>query len=150
MSSLERRLDRLTKLVQRLSDQSRRRIPIIVEGRKDEASLRELGINGPILCLKAQGKSFFEFLEGIGSNRKIIVLTDFDTEGKKLAKILVNELSKKRIKVDDSIWKQAGALVRQDIHTIQELGSCIEGMQRRVVTAKENNSAGSRSKKLNV
>jgi len=150
LSSLERRLDRLTRLVQRLSDQSRRGTPIIVEGRKDEGSLRELGINGPILCLKAQGKSFIEFLEDIGSNRKVIVLTDFDTEGKKLAKMLVNELSKKRIRVDDSIWKQVGALVRQDIHTVQELGSCIEGMLRRVGTAKENYRKGSRPKKLYV
>ena len=150
LSSLERRLDRLNRLVQRLSDQSRRGIPIIVEGRKDEGSLRELGINGPILCLKAQGKSFPEFLEGISSTRRIIVLTDFDTEGKKLAKILVNELSKRKIKVDDSIWKQVGALVRQDIHTIQELGSCIEGMHRRVWTTRENYKEGSRSKKLYV
>jgi 5S rRNA maturation endonuclease (ribonuclease M5) len=142
LSGLERRLDRLTELVKRLSDQSRRGTPIVVEGRKDEGSLRELGINGPILCLKAQGKSFFEFLESIGSNRKVIVLTDFDAEGKKLAKMLVNELSKRRIKVDDSIWRQVGALVRQDIHTVQELGGCIEGMQRRVVTAKENDRQG--------
>jgi len=103
-----------------------------------------LGVKGPILCLKAQGKSFFEFLEGIGSSRKIIVLTDFDMEGKKLAKMLVNELSKKRIEADDSIWKQVGALVRQDIHTVQELGNCIEGMQRRVGTAEENDREGSR------
>jgi len=147
LSSLERRLDRLTRLVQRLSDQSRRGTPIIVEGRKDEESLRKLGMNGPILCLKAQGKSFFEFSEGIGSNRKVIVLTDFDMEGKKLAKMLVNELSKKKVKVDDSIWKQVGALVRQDIHTVQGLGSCIEGMLRRVRTAKENDREGSRPKK---
>jgi len=150
LSSLERRLDRLTKLVQQLTDQSRRGTPIIVEGRRDEGSLRELGIDGPILCLKAQGKSFFEFLEGIGSNRKVIVLTDFDMEGKKLAKMLVNELSKKKVKVDDSIWKQVGALVRQDIHTVQGLGSYIEGMLRRVRTAKENDREGSRPRKLYV
>ena len=138
MSSLERRLDRLTKLVQHLTDQSRRGTPVIVEGRRDEGSLRELGIDGPILCLKAQGKSFFEFLDGICSNRKVIILTDFDMEGKKLAKMLVKELSKRRIKADDYIWKQVGALVRQDIHTVQELGSCIEGMQRRVRTSKED------------
>jgi len=138
LSSLERRLDRLTKLVQHLTDQSRRGTPVIVEGRRDEGSLRELGIDGPILCLKAQGKSFFEFLDGICSNRKVIILTDFDMEGKKLAKMLVKELSKRRIKADDYIWKQVGALVRQDIHTVQELGSCIEGMQRRVRTSKED------------
>ena len=150
MSSLERRLDRLTKLVQHLTDQSRRGTPIIVEGRRDEGSLRELGIEGPILCLKAQGKSFFEFLDGICSNRKVIVLTDFDIEGKKLAKMLVKELSKRRIKADDYIWKQVGALVRQDIHTVQELGSCIEGMQRRVRTSKEDDRERGRSKKLYV
>ena len=150
MSSLERRLDRLTKLVQHLTDQSRRGTPIIVEGRRDEGSLRKLGIEGPILCLKAQGKSFFEFLDGICSNRKVIVLTDFDMEGKKFAKMLVKELSKRRIKADDYIWKQVGALVRQDIHTVQELGSCIEGMQRRVWTSKEDGRERGRSKKLYV
>lgn len=147
LSSLERRLNRLTKLVQRLSEQSHRGSPIVVEGRKDEGSLRKLGIDGPILCLKAQGKNFFEFLEGVGSNRKIIVLTDFDTEGSKLAKMLVSELSKRRIKVDDCVWKQVGGLVRQEIHTVQELGSCIEALQRRVETAKKNDREGSHSKK---
>lgn len=150
MPSLERRLDRLTGLVQRLSDQSHHGTPIIVEGRKDEESLRTLGVNGPILCLKAKGKGFFEFLEDVGSNRKVIVLTDFDIEGKKLAKRLVNELSKKRIKVDDSIWRQMRALIRQDIHTVEELRSCIEGIERRVRTAKENAREGSRPKKLYV
>jgi len=150
LSSLERRLDRLTKLVQHLTGQSRRGTPIIVEGRRDEGSLRELGIEGPILCLKAQGKSFFEFLDVICSNRKVIVLTDFDIEGKKLAKMLVKELSKRRIKADDYIWKQVGALVRQDIHTVQELGSCIEGMERRVRTSKEDDRERGRSKKLYV
>ena len=137
MSSLERRLDRLTRLVQRLSDQSNRGTPIIVEGRKDEESLRKLGISGPILCLKAEGKGFFEFLEGIGSAKRVIVLTDFDTEGKKLAKMLVNELSKRRIKVDDSLWRYVRALIRQDIHAVQELGSRVEEMQTRVKAAKE-------------
>jgi len=150
LSSLERRLDRLTKLVQHLTGQSRRGTPIIVEGRRDEGSLRELGIEGPILCLKAQGKSFFEFLDGICSNRKVIVLTDFDIEGKNLAKMLVKELSKRRIKADDYIWKQVGALVRQDIHTVQELGGCIEGMERRVRTSKESDRERGRSKKLYV
>ncbi len=128
----------MTRLVQRLSDQSHRGTPIIVEGRKDEESLRKLGMDGPILCLKAEGKGFFEFLEGIDSNRKIIILTDFDKEGKKLAKMLLNELSKRRIKVDDSIRKQIEGLIRQDIHTVQELRDWIEGMQTRVRTAEEN------------
>jgi len=147
LSSLERRLDRLIRLLKRLSDQSHRGTPIIVEGRKDEESLRKLGMEGPILCLKAEGKGFFEFLEGVGSVRRVIVLTDFDTEGKKLAKMLVSELSKRRIKVDDSIWKQVGALIRQDIHTVQELENCIEGMQAQVETSKEKNMAGTRPKK---
>jgi len=102
-------------------------------------------VKGPILCLKAHGKSFFEFLEEIGSSTRIIVLTDFDTEGKKLAKMLVNELSKKRIDADDSIWRQVGALIRQDIHTVQDLGSCIEGMQVRVRTV---NDAAKRGRRL--
>jgi len=147
LSSSERKLDRLTRLLKRLSDHSHRGTPIIVEGRKDEESLRKLGIEGPILCLKAEGKGLFEFLEGIDSVKRVIVLTDFDTEGKKLAKMLVSELSKRRIKVDDSMWKQVGALIRQDIHTVQELGNCIEGMRSQVETSKEKNRVGTSPKK---
>ncbi len=147
MSSLERRLDRLTRLLKRLSDHSNRGTPIIVEGRKDEESLRKLGIEGPILCLKAEGKGLFEFLEGIDSVKRVIALTDFDTEGKKLAKMLVSELSKRRIKVDDFIWKKVGALIRKDIHTVQELGNCIEGMRAQFETSKEKNRVGTRPKK---
>src|SRR5260370_36849490 len=88
-----RKMDRATRIFEDLQVQSEAGVPIIVEGRRDEAALRKLGIKGTILCLKATGEPRFRFIERLDGSKRAIVLTDFDREGGQLGKRLFQELS---------------------------------------------------------
>ncbi len=70
---------------------------IIVEGKKDRAALEKLGLNSFVL----HGKDFFHRIQEIaGYNRVVLILTDFDKEGKMLYSKIAKELEKYGIKVN--------------------------------------------------
>ncbi len=71
---------------------------IIVEGKRDKKALNELGINNVILI----DKPIYLLIEEITrENKKAIILTDFDLEGRKLYSRIKNELNRNGIKVKD-------------------------------------------------
>jgi len=126
LSARERRLDAVTGLIEVLVERSRHGIPIIVEGSKDVKTLRSLGVQGPVFCVKSRRLGLFDFLETIATHSEVIVLTDFDKEGRALAWRLRRDLSQMRIKTDTEIWKQLKALTRSEIVGIESLGKYLE------------------------
>lgn len=76
-------------------------MPIIVEGRRDERALRDIGIKGEILKI-SNGMSLFEFCEAISERyEEVILMTDLDKEGNKLTKNLRNYLIYKGVKINE-------------------------------------------------
>ncbi len=72
---------------------------IIVEGPKDKASLKKLGLENIIYL---RGKPLFEVVEWVASlTDECIILTDLDKEGKKLYSVLKAELQKHGVKIND-------------------------------------------------
>lgn len=126
MSAAERRLEAVIGLIEVLVERSKHGIPIIVEGSKDVRTLRSLGVQGPIFCVKSRRLGLFDFLETIAIHSKVIVLTDFDKEGRALAWRLRRDLSQMRIKTNTEIWKQLKALTRSEIVGIESLGKYLE------------------------
>lgn len=125
MSSRKRRRERLEKILARISSESRSGTVIIVEGRKDEAALRRLGMTGPIVCFKSSGKGLADFLGGIDA-KKAIVLTDFDEEGKDLSDRITEELAHLHMSTNLILRKQLGAIIKQEARTIQDLFRHVE------------------------
>src|SRR5437879_12482747 len=78
-----RRMERATRIFQDLQVQSEAGVPIIVEGRRDEAALRKLGITGTILCLKATREPTFRLIARLDGYTTETVLTDCDLDGSK-------------------------------------------------------------------
>ena len=132
-SAHERIYERMERLIQKLVAKSKLGMPIIVEGRKDERSLRRLGIEGNILCIKSAGVGFFDFIERVKPSREAIVLTDFDWEGKQLSLQLLKELTSNRIKADDSFRKQFRSLCRSEVRSVEELADYVERLRQIVV-----------------
>jgi len=128
MSSQERKREKLERILWRIAGESSSGTIIIVEGRKDKAALRRLGLTGPILCFKSSRKRLADFLSDIDAG-KAIVLTDFDREGKDLSVRMAEELSHLKIRVDHALRERLGALVRQDARTIQDLFGYVERMR---------------------
>ncbi|MBN1386741.1 toprim domain-containing protein [Candidatus Woesearchaeota archaeon] len=72
--------------------------PLIVEGKKDVAALRNIGIRNRIFSLN---KPLYSFVEQIvESTDSIIILTDLDREGKELYHKLKTGLERFGVKVD--------------------------------------------------
>jgi 5S rRNA maturation endonuclease (ribonuclease M5) len=65
--------------------------PVIVEGRKDSAALKNLGI-GNVIEIK-RNASMLEIVESMHGIREVAILTDLDQEGKILRKKLLPLLS---------------------------------------------------------
>ena len=125
------KMEQTEEVLRQLLSQSEVGVPIIVEGRRDEAALRKLGINGVIHCLKARGESRFEFLERLNGSNEAILLTDFDREGKELTEWLHNELSRRGVRSDFTLWRRIRSLARTEVHAVEELPSFIRALEAR-------------------
>lgn len=125
-----RRYEQIQKLLLKLSEKSKLGAAILVEGIKDEESLRAIGICGNIFTIKNYRGRIYDFLESIASNfHEAIVLTDFDLEGDSLAAEVSRELAHMRVKTDILLRRQLGANLRPDIRSVQELRGFIENTE---------------------
>jgi 5S rRNA maturation endonuclease (ribonuclease M5) len=124
-------MERATRILQDLQEQSESGTPIIVEGRRDEAALRKLGIKGTIHCLKATGEPRFRFIERLDGSKRAIVLTDFDREGAELGTWLYQELSRRGIRADNQMWRKIRSVARTDIRSVEELPSFVRALEIR-------------------
>jgi len=70
---------------------------IIVEGKKDVAALKKLGIKNIIAISR---KPLYSFIDGINA-KDVILLTDLDPTGKKLYNVLKHQLQAKGIRIDN-------------------------------------------------
>lgn len=107
---------------------------MIVEGPNDVKTLRKLGITGPIFCAKSRRLGLVDFLDSIATHSEVIVLTDFDKEGRALAWRLRRDLSQMRVKVNVEIWKQLKALARSEMVGIENLGKYLDRLAASLLT----------------
>lgn len=131
LTSTERKFDRLTKMLQKLSIKGENGIPIFVEGKKDLAALRKLGIKGTIICVKNSGKILIDFLDEVKS-KEIMLFMDFDENGVALAKYITQHLESKGVKVDSTLWMEIKSLIRKDVKDIEGIPSYLERLKKLV------------------
>ena len=81
------RAERLREVIEKLSEINKT-IPILVEGKKDAAALRTLGLVGEIITVH-RGKSIYDFCLDISERfHRVIILPDWDKTGENLNKAL--------------------------------------------------------------
>jgi len=85
------RADRLREALQTLYEVNKR-VPVIVEGRRDIEALRKIGLVGDIIALHG-GKGLYEFCEDIADRfSHVVLLMDWDDKGEKLFRSLADHL----------------------------------------------------------
>jgi 5S rRNA maturation endonuclease (ribonuclease M5) len=104
--------------------------PIIVEGERDEQSLRKIGLDGTILKLNV-GKSIFNFCETLTDYEKIIILPDWDRKGHEIRDKLKHALFANGIKPDDSYWMGLKHLCSREIKEVEHLNNFLENLKKR-------------------
>ena len=125
------KMEETQRIIDELRTQSEAGVPIIVEGRRDEAALRRLGVAGEVHCLKARGESRHEFLDRLDGTKEAIVLTDFDREGKELETWLYKELSQRGVKSDLKLWISMRSLARTEVRSVEELPNFVRALEAR-------------------
>lgn len=113
---------RLSRIVEELSSCVEQGMPILIEGKKDEEALRELGINGNIIKVSGSGLKLFEVAEiAAKTSSKVIILTDFDKKGNILAKKLSEDIQSLGSHPDLNIRKNIIKITRRYIKDIESL-----------------------------
>jgi len=129
----EKKLERILKLLEKLTTESTKGIPIIVEGQNDINALHKLGLEGDII-LASSGKSFLDVLGEIEERRKreVILLMDFDRHGKEWTHRLTHRLEEMKITPNLHFWKELLSLVGHDIKDIEGLATYLETLKKKV------------------
>ncbi len=91
---LKDKLEKIEQIIAQLTEESAKGKPIVVEGKKDEDTLRDLGVCGTIITVKTGGKSFLQATVEIEALREteIILLLDFDRRGREGTKTFAGRL----------------------------------------------------------
>ncbi len=99
---------------------------IVVEGVHDKEALEELGVTKDIAIYSA-GFSCTGFVEYLMKRyRRIVILTDYDREGKKLNKRLTLRLEREGVKVDTRCRERIGRILGiRGIRTIESITSLL-------------------------
>jgi 5S rRNA maturation endonuclease (ribonuclease M5) len=96
-------------------------IPIIVEGKKDEAALRRLGTRGEILRLNT-GLSILNFCEQVAKKYdEVIILPDWDVKGKQLFEKLKNNFKYNNVKTVKKFWRDFRRFCSKEILEVEYL-----------------------------
>lgn len=102
--------------------------PVIVEGKRDAAALKNLGFNGTIIELN-DGTSVLTTIERIfqdqGSSTEFIILMDWDKTGNKLAKQLISYGEACDLNPNDEFRRALSIITAKEISCIEELPSFV-------------------------
>ncbi len=131
---LKEKVEKIEKTIANLAEESAKSKPIVVEGKKDVETLRDLGVSGAIFTLKTGGKSFLETtteIEELGV-REVVLLLDFDKRGKEGTKRLQQDLERAKVKVNVGFWHELHGLVGREVQCIESLTSYLKTLHEKV------------------
>ena len=99
---------------------------IVVEGKKDKSALNQIGVKANICTIKSSNLSVSNYAISLGrkmqeKNQKVLILTDFDKEGNKLAKSLMNKLQHWDVEIDRQTRALLKSYLKKDLTTIESL-----------------------------
>lgn len=113
---------KLLSIMEELHDCAEKGMPILIEGKKDEEALRNLGINGNFIKVSGSPLKLFEIAEIAAlSSSKIIILTDFDKKGNQLARKLSEDIQRLGSNPDLQLRRKIMAITRRYIKDIESL-----------------------------
>ncbi|UCH56989.1 MAG: toprim domain-containing protein [Candidatus Bathyarchaeota archaeon] len=102
---------------------------VVVEGQRDAEALRNLGFRGKIEGLSRVGVPDSDLVESIArENSSVVILTDFDEEGRRINGHLSRLFERRGLKVERGLRREAGRLMASiGVYAIEALDSSIVG-----------------------
>jgi 2,5-diamino-6-(ribosylamino)-4(3H)-pyrimidinone 5'-phosphate reductase len=133
-TSLEKRIEKIQRVLDDLKFEASRGIPIVVEGKKDIETLKKLKINGEIIAAKTHGRNLLKVICEIDEQGKkeAILLMDFDRRGREWTSRLTRSLEAMKIKPNFVFWKELSSLIRKDVKDVEGLAAYIESLNKKL------------------
>jgi 5S rRNA maturation endonuclease (ribonuclease M5) len=130
---LQERLEKIEETIAKLVEISEKSKLIVVEGKKDADTLRELGVAGTIFTVKTGGKSFLKAVTEIEAlaPREVVLFLDFDRRGREGTMRLRQSLERVHIKVNIKLWQELRALTGHDIQCVESLLTYLGSLKRK-------------------
>jgi 5S rRNA maturation endonuclease (ribonuclease M5) len=125
--------EKIEQLIAKLTAEAAKGTPIIVEGKKDQATLSVLGVEGTVFTAKTGGKSFLDVVLQVEQSgaRRVVLLLDFDRRGREGTKRLTADFERIRIKPITVFWRGLAGLVSHDIQCIESLNTYLTNLPAR-------------------
>jgi 5S rRNA maturation endonuclease (ribonuclease M5) len=100
---------------------------VIVEGPRDVEALRRIGYRGRIEVSSKYSVSDSDFVESLArSVTSVIVLTDFDEEGRRINRDLTRLLERRGVRVEGGLRRRLGRLMAAlSIYTVETLDESV-------------------------
>lgn len=128
MMSPQERLEHLLKVLEELEALSEE-MPVIVEGMRDIDALKSLGISRNVVSL-SKGMSIFTFCEWLAREwDAVLILTDWDRKGGRLARKLREALMANGAKPVETVRTQLAFLAKKDIKDIESLPTYVRRLR---------------------
>lgn len=119
----------LEKTLHEIADLNKK-IPIIVEGEKDKAALRQIGMAGEIIVINC-GFSIEILCEVVSRKyNEVIILTDWDKKGGVLARKLKDLLTANGTKYNDVLRARIASSCKKEIKDVESLPALLERHRR--------------------
>jgi len=133
MSSIERKIERIIFLLERLRGEASEGALLLVEGQRDAEALRRIGVDSEILAIKSCGENLIDLIDRIEKcgKKEIILLMDFDRHGREMTERLIRNLERMKIKINVSFWRELLSLVERDLKDIEGLATYLETLERK-------------------
>lgn len=125
-------LDEISEIIEKLANESRHGVPIIVEGKRDEEALRSLGIRGEVILIRSI-RGLRRGLEGRGL-RRVILLPDLDDEGEHLLRLVKKSLEGVVKEIDVTYWRKLKIIKRMGFTEIESVHLFIKKLQHDPLT----------------
>ena len=100
---------------------------VVVEGPRDVEALRRVGFNGRVEVCARFGVSDSDLTESLAREMdSVVLLTDFDEEGRRINRDLTRLLERKGVKVEAGLRRRLGRLMAAlGIYTVEALDNAV-------------------------
>ena len=109
--SKEEKLQALLDLVSLFEELEGTVDAVVVEGARDVEALRRLGFRGRVEVCSRVGTADVDLVEGLAKFAEVVVLTDFDKEGRRMNIRLTRLLERRGVKVEKILRRMVGRLM---------------------------------------
>lgn len=131
---LREKVEQIQQILEELAEETSCGKPILVEGERDAETLRALGIDGKVIFAKKGLKTRLDIVSEIekSSPAEVILMLDFDREGRELTEQLKIHIEKAGIKANTHYWLKLSSLTGREVKDVEGLAAYLKTLKNKI------------------